>query len=559
MAHGTGDKNDISTAPSWHESDQKRHRLARALRAGPEKIREAALNNWLIFPNPGDEEVVEGAEGIASAIGRRATDEVTQFDLRIARSDFAPNAWADTIEEIARTPFKSQVQVDGWDEEIQGVMRPKIGDDGDPVLDAEGEPVLERVTRWADGGRDRVAWSEEIDLHRTLHDWAEERLEDGLFEGITLALIDNDPREFPSTAARVEAGARPRVRTFRRKDFWTFSRMSEAGGLELAALILNRPVVTEDISDLNSWSSSVKLGFQLILAPEPGADPGSEEAHVRSRIFVKESETAEFEEIEDQRRRITPPNGDPLDKIPTVPFYGTRTGFFRGDSPFLRTAESQMVIANLSSELENNVRELLLTIIFGAGFNPDKAKSQPTGAGSYHRQGRFITTDNDKASLSMNQPSSGGLVAAEAFIDNKAEAIRRAHRSIHSATPTGPVTAREITVNALHASSQLEMWVRMHEAGWTQVLTWFAILAGLPKRGTATINHDFALPSAGMESLWQGYLQSEGVLVPPDVAYGAAKRHRWIPEDANVSDIVARVEAAMKAETETAPAPEFET
>lgn len=522
----------VQDPPEWWTDDEKLHRLPRVLRCGPAAIRKEARAGRVIFPNPGEQEPVESSASVPASSGtpsigaaERGVAISAAFDVRLERSDFAPHAWPESIEGIARTPFKAAPQLEGWDDEIQGQEDPE--------------------TKKRSGG-----WVDSIDMKDPLHSWAAERFEDSMFEGVVFALVDQDPRSpFGSAEARKLAGGRPRVRTFRRKHLWTFSRDSEQGEEELARVVINRPQVTARQEDPNAWAEDSLPGYQVILAPDIGAEPGSEESKVRSRVYVQRSESSDFEEDPAERRIIDTVNGGgELKEIPLVPLYGHRTGFMRGVSPFRRTADSQVALANASSELQDFNRELALVIAFGAGWKQEDATKQPLGGSGVVVNGRFITVEAPDATMALHQPDPAASGELKAWIEAKAEAIRKAHRQIHSATPRAPVTAREVTLEAVYAGSQLELWVRLHEAAWKKILEYFALLAGLPKLGTVSISHDFGLPTAGMDAIWNGYLQSAGVEVPAKLAFSEAKRHGWVDEGQPLDDILKMVDEERRRE-----------
>ncbi len=517
----------VQDAPAWHTADEAEHRLARTLRAGPEAIRKEARSGRYIFPNPTEQETVEtSAVAVRQAGGAATTGTVgpgraTVWETRLERSDFAPDAWGTSIEAIARTPFKNAPQFEGWDPEIEG--------------------ELDEETGLRQGG-----WVDSIDGRQPFHGWAAERFEGALFDGVEFALVEQDPRSpFSSAAARQAAGARPRVRTFKRKDLWHFSRMGEGGDEELAAVVINQPQVTLDYTDPNAWGKKTTPAYQVLLAPDPGVETG-EDSKVRSRVYRDDGQ-GNYIEDPAERRTIEPVSGQ-LTEIPLVPLYGHRVGFYRGHSPFLKTAWSQIAVANASSDLQNFARELSLVIGFGAGFKLEDTQSKAMGGARRH--GRYIIAEDPAASFALHQASPASLKELDEYVNRRADAIRKAHRQLHSSQPRAPITAREVTLEAVYAGSQLELWIRLHEAAWQKILEFMALLAGLQKIGTTGISHDFGLPSLGMERLWDGYIQTDGELVPAEVAWLEAQRHGWIDESAKPQDIVDQVEKMRKARTE---------
>lgn len=493
------DTNNVDTVSPEIEADEKLHAVCRDLYGGVEVMRERARSNVYMWPNPLELELVNPGAGGAQqdrATGLNISSGiqgslsglagVTLYDLRVARSDL-PNPWAESIEDLAAMPFRERVDLSGYDLALTGE---------DVVVGGE---VVGRTPGWVD----------DFDGEgRSLDEWAQGAFLRSLLEGVVFGLVDQDARSFPSPAARLAAGARPYCRMVCRGDIRGLVVGTSAAGVpRLLYLSLVHAVKSVDLSNPNAWKEVSVPARKVYLAGDENAERGSDEARVRVYVYVMGEDVSgrpAWVEREDLRGFVVP--DDPTEElrdIPFVPLYSQRIGPWRGRSPFINTAWTQVGIWNHNSEMAGLAREAAITYVHESGVKFDEG-GQPVIPDT--RNLRYRCSSEPTAKLSIEEVEGKAVKTIAFVIDRKEEAIRKAHHAILADRPSGPVTAREITVEAVQASSKLESWAILHEAAWTRILDLVSLLGGLERRGRATIPHDFALPSANLDALKEIFL-----------------------------------------------------
>jgi len=486
----------IADRQKWLEEDDERHDVALSLRAGVEQMRARARQFKFMLPNPGEQEPYNpatGKRGISAANTSLGTSITSQFagsstlyDLRVTRSDL-PNVWAETIESISRLPFRARLDVQGWDPIMQG----------EDLVDEDGK----RLAR-------SPGWVDDIDGNgSSIDQWAQQNFEDSMFEGLTFAFVDNDPRAFESILDRREGGGRPYVTTLHRDKIKRLHWDASSGRPRLVEVAFCQDIRKVDLSNPLDWSDTTVPAVKIVTAGNPDAPEGSPERRVRTRLFVQEEKGAEWVEDPNGAGEIVPEGGGELTEIPLVPFYGKRIGPWRGESPFLNTAWSQVAIWNHNSEISNLAREMCMLIVHHVKPNadmapPDDGETREDSAGN---SARYVIDTDPGAKMTLLESSGVAIDKVQSVVDIKKGDIEKAHHQIQANKPTVAVTASEITLEAVHASSALELWVIQHEHGWQRVLELMALLGGLIRDGepggTVSIPHDFGLPSKAMDRL----------------------------------------------------------
>lgn len=466
--------NRVATRTAWLDEDDREHELNLALRAGTAEMRRLSAAKKYLKPN-GNEDVVLSKEGD------------TLFQRRINRS-WLRNTWAFTIAQIARMPFRSRIQVKGYDVELQGQLSERAPGSMEPG--AQDSP---RIYGWID---DMDGTGLNIDK------WAQQNFATALFEGICYAVVDMDSKRFGSLADRRAANARPYVTTVRRSDLVNIV-MGSYNGVPRPLMVTIRCVEgVQDISDPNQWIDDQRTIWKVFLAGSRDAPVGSDARKVRVHTFYEEGKKGY---VEDLARRFFIVPDDPSKEmfdIPIVPLYGEIVSPFRGKSPFIETAFAQLSIWTTDSELRGLLREAAQTFVHlsGQGAGDTQATAETV-------ERRFVQSTDPQSHLDIVEIEGKAAAVLMRDIADTAQYIKESHNVVNSQEQTGPVTAREITLEGVHASSALELWVIQHEHGWTRVLDMMALIGGLPSRGSATIPHDFGLPSAGLEDLVKLYIE----------------------------------------------------
>lgn len=480
----------IDEQSDWIKEDEAAHELADALRRGVEAMRAHAEQYRFMKPNPGEMEMVE--------IG--GAKSFSLYQLRIENSDL-PNPWAESIRATARLPFRSRIITVGWDDELVGKT----------VADAKGL-LVEHIPGWTDT---LTAEGQSLD------EYAAETFEDALFEGVVYSFVDNDPRTFPDPASRKAAGAQPRVTKFRRRDVRRITLETRHGVPRLKQIVLNQPKPTVDVSDPNAWVDECRPSRMVVTAGDPDADrkTNPDARKVRTQTYLQD-DAGIWREDTSLRRQITPDN--PLDElldIPLVPHYSNRIGPYRGACPYRDSAWTQEIIWKINSWMVGLAREATLTHIHESGVMVDQKTGQPVLGDT--RNARYHYSTEPAAQMAVHEMEGTALKSVRELLEWKIRLVEKAHHQIQTEKPTGPVTAREITLEGVHASSALEMWVLFQEQAWKRILDLMALLGGLPKRGVVSIPHDFGLPNTGMERNQHNFL---GGFMSPVNYWNEAKR-----------------------------------
>ena len=451
--------------------DDAAHELPRTLRAGVVAMRQAAREYKYMMPNPGELKTVP--------IGKN-NSEVTLYEIRVQRSDL-PDVWGDSIRAIASLPFRRRIVLEGWDEELMG----RTEEDGTKIPGWVDDMTM------TDGGC-------------SLDEYGHIVFEDALFEGFLGTLVDNDPRSFPDVASRRAAGARPRaIKLMRQNLVALIISVSDKGVHRLIAMSFIQPIRKIDYSNPNAWIDETTPAIKVILAADPAAPRESEKRLVRTFTYVEIDGKDGKDWVEDTtQRHVIRPDRWPTDElldIPFVPHYGNRKGPWRGECPFLSTAYTEANIFCHNSELSAAAREASITFVHrsGVSFETDPLTNKAVIPDTMNA--RFMASQDPQAHAELLESEGKAIDAIIKVIDFKTKHIERSHHRIASERPTGPATATEISVDAVQASSRLEMWVITHEGGWKRILDLFALLGGHPKRGTVSIPHDFGLPNAFTE------------------------------------------------------------
>lgn len=523
MARDKGNRVDV--VHPQVQADRERHELAAALRRGVRRMRELALKWKYVRPNPGELELVKvGGDQTSSIlydadghqVRSNAGRPFTVYELRIERTSM-PNPWKNTIEDTACLPFRERIQLSGWDESLEG-----------RVDEETGEKIVK-------------GWIDDIDGEgRSLDAWAAEVFEDCLFDGVVYAIVDNDPREFPDAASRRRAGARPYVTKFNRDDVRRITIDRAPGGTpRVKQLVVDQPQSEIDVSNPDSWVDDARPALKVFTA----GDEARKEP-VRTRVYVQNSQ-GQFVEDPDLAGTIRPERPeDKLWEIPVVPFYGRRLSAYRGESPYLDSADTQAGVFAQMSELLNKAREASLSYVHESGVmsGEEGGTAQPVNEDT--RSLRYRWTTNPQGKLTIAEHSGEVLKELRELVDWLCETIRSEHNRIESSKPTAPVTAREITLEGVHASSALEMMILFQEGGWQRVLELLTLLGGLSSRGTVSIPKDFGLPNAGMARNMQIYV-------------AGGMHHRNYYEQAFRAGDIDEAKFDMKLEDERAGSPSF--
>lgn len=495
---------------------EKRHELPRALREGTEAMRKRAHHWQDMRPLNGELSIVPLARGHHDGWEHMHGEAFTVYDLRV-ESSVLPDVWMSTIEQAASLPFANKIQLTGYDVELAG----------EDVTDAEGK-FVKRITGWVDN----------IDGEgQTFDQWAAGAYLESMANGIDFGFTDMGAETFETVAARQAARARPHLTMLKRSDLVWMVLERTGPGQRIAAVAFKQPIAKTDFSDPDNRAIEKTRAIKVVIAGrlDPDADGGA--IPVTTQTWV---------ETEDDKKQVSFVRDLALDSIirppikadwkgfidvPLRPLYGRRTGPWTGESPYIRTAPLAAEIWRLSSLASHASTELLLAYLFETGV---PAGSDDTGgtnatpiepASTLHR---YRSSTQPNARLTWAQQDAVAVKAMDARVKDKILELAKAHRAMDSDRTSGPVTAREITVESVHSNGELETRVVWHEGAWNQILLDFAILGGHSKRGRATISHDFGLPSDDIDRLTELFKLNK---VRAANYWPEAKRHNMTGED----------------------------
>lgn len=513
---------------------EHRHELPRALRAGTPAMQEAAIDHskWM-WPLNGELTIVPLAANDPSAGGKHVHGENTVFDLRV-RNSVLPDAWMSTIEQAAALPFANRIQLTGFDVELAG----------EDVTDASGQ-MVKRTPGWVDN----------IDGEgQTFDQWAAGAYLESMVNGVAFGFTDMDSRSFNLVAARKAAGGRPYLTLIKRSDLvWMVLEQTPAGK-RLAAVAFRQPITKHDFSNPNDRKNKTTPAIKVVIAGR--VDEDGTIVPVTTQLWVEDSE-GDFIQDATKDGKITPPlQADAKDflDIPLRPLYGRRTGPWTGESPYIRTADLAAELWRLSSQASQAAMELSLAYLFETGVPPIAKETGGENAVPINPESttaRYRSSTFENAKLTWAQQNPEAVEALDRRVATKTSELEKAHRALDSDRTAGPVTAREINVQEVHSSGELENRVIWHEAGWNQILTDFAILGGHSLRGRVSISHDFGLPAEDFESLWDGY--KLGVVQAANV-FEEARRHNRIAPSFDIKlEIAAEKERNKRLDTPEPP------
>lgn len=478
-----GDTNTVDTRSPWLQKDDDLHELNRALMGGTLVLRELALKHKFMQPRVGELEIVPlGGEGA----------DITRYALRVSRSS-NPDVWPTSVEKTSALPFKTRVVTEGWDDLLIGT---EVEDGNGKVTHREG------------------GWVENLDGEgRDLDEWAADAFLTAGVDGIVFGFVDGDRRTFASPADRAEAGARPHCIALRRSDIISIVLERTKKGKRVRQLAFWQPISLVDVADPNAWTDETVPAIKVVTAGERTVDRETGEASVvpiRVRVYIEE----EMTDATDKSKKnafvhkveldgeIKPPDkskAEDLLDVPLVPLYGVRRSPWRGHSPYLRTAPLAESLWNQESEKSTKTMSLSLSFVHETGL-PSQGVSDPSVpvmpesggllySGSTYPDSRKTFVEQDPAVLEALQKQ----------VDKKKAEIQEAHHQLDTSKEGQPVTATEVRVEHVWASSGLEARVILHEGAWQKILELMSLIGGLDDVGKVGISHDFGLPSAGME------------------------------------------------------------
>ena len=230
--------------------------------------------------------------------------------------------------------------------------------------------------------------------------------------------------------------------------------------------------------------------------------------------------------------------------IPLYPHYGRYVAPFRGWPVFEDTASQQAAIWRKTLDYDSRVYKDSRSILLVYGAEPGQAKGQGPN--------KEVQTRGDVMYLPSAtngdyvETTGAALKALRDDMEVIEETIRIGNLRPVLSQPSLNRTATEVFVYQISASSQLEQWVLLDFGPLRDAMAMKCRLDGLdPRGGDIDLPHDFSLNSEITDRLWQGYISSGGVLVPPSVIWPEMRRAQAIGENVDPANVAAEVERRM--------------
>ncbi len=538
MASADRDQLKVDTVDPALIAAEQRHALPRALRAGTPAMQEHAHHWRFMRPLNGELSIVPLAVGKSENWNLGSGSHGphgphTVYDLRVENS-VLPDVWMSTIEQAAALPFANEIQLTGFDVELAG----------EDVTDPSGQ-LAKRTPGWVDN----------VDGEgQSFDQWAAGAYLEAMVNGICFGFTDMDSRSFSTVAARKAALGRPYLTLIKRSDLRWMALETTPTGLRLAAVAFLQPIKTQDFSDPNDRTVEATKAIKVVVAGRLEED-GSV-TPITTQLWVEDSE-GDFIRDTTKDGKITPPlQADAKDflDIPLRPLYGRRTGPWTGESPYIRTADLAAELWRLSSQASQAAMELGLAYLFETGVPPSAKEAGGENAEPINPEStmaRYRSSTDTDAKLTWAQQAAECVEALDRRVATKTSELEKAHRALDSDRTSGPVTAREINVQEVHSSGELESRVIWHEAAWNQIMMDFAILGGHSPRGRVSISHDFGLPSEDIDGLSELFKLNK---VRAANYWPEARRHNRIGEDFDIKlEIAAEKDAEKRLDTPEPP------
>lgn len=468
--------------------DRERRKACRVLADGIERLRSEAEAGYGMWPRHG--EMLDAYAPEESPIGGR----VTRWKARLRESTIR-NVWSDAVREGALSPFRHQIQLDGWSEEVEA-WQWYIG--GGKTLPAYMRTSA--VNKAVDG------------IHLTLVELPSVRDDDG------------EPVERTLGADR-RAGIRP---------YWV-------------------PILADHFDPLDVTPEGVLLAgaVYLTLGRPEGWRPGRDEdkRHAAWRLYEATKEgviytTFPLEEadpdadVDDKEIsgpfKVAPLGSNTLDEIPIVPFYADWSlPAYRAAPPFADAADVQMGAWRKRSDKDNQARKTARSRAFQSGVNVDES-----GNPRQQFQHDVIWSESPQADAKILETSGAALKALREDLEDDEEHIRQACRSIRARRTTGEITATEIGMVGLMTSSYQEAVVVGDTHSIRKTLELTELLGGLaPSGGTVSWRHD-AFSSVSRETLDRVFGAVKEGILPLEAWLRLETRGGGLPEDYGADEVL---------------------
>lgn len=375
--------------------------------------------------------------------------------MRKAGANFLPK-WPKEDKDAYDDRLKASTLLPAFSETVQNMTGRVFAE---PIV--LGESVPEQIQAYADN----------IDRQgNNLQVWAQNLFSGGLSHGLCHVLVDYPQTAAPDGSTRVitkadeiKAGVRPYAIIIRPEQVLGWK--SESAGGEH---VLSQFRFMESVEETDPDNEFVTKPVNQVRVLERGlwtiyrkvkVEGGREEWQVHDTGFTT------------------------LDKIPLATFYTKRTGFMTATPPLMELAHLNIKHWQSQSDQDNILHYARVPILFGAGFDEEKAIA--VGGGT------MIRNDNVDAKLNYVEHGGAAIEAGRTSLQDLIDDMRIAGAKLLHKEKQATKTAAQAEEEAAQEMSPLETMAGQLEDCLDQVLQLFAEWMKLGEGGNCQVNGNF--------------------------------------------------------------------
>lgn len=300
--------------------------------------------------------------------------------------------------------------------------------------------------------------------------WAQNLFSSGLSHGLCHVLVDYPQTAAPDGSTRVvtkadeiKAGVRPYAIIIRPEQVLGWKSESTGG-----EHVLSQFRFMESVEEADPENEFVTKPVNQVRVLEPG----------KWSTYRKAKAEGGKEEWRLYEEGVTT-----LDKIPLATFYTKRTGFMTATPPLMELAHLNIKHWQSQSDQDNILHYARVPILFGAGFDEEKAIA--VGGGT------MIRNDNVDAKLNYVEHGGAAIEAGRTSLQDLIDDMRIAGAKLLHKEKQATKTAAQAEEEAAQEMSPLETMAGQLEDCLDQVLQLFAEWMKLGEGGNCQVNGNF--------------------------------------------------------------------
>lgn len=239
-------------------------------------------------------------------------------------------------------------------------------------------------------------------------------------------------------------------------------------------------------------------------------------------------------------------------EIPLYPHYGRQVAPYRGWPVFGDTASLQA--SHWRKMLDYDARVYKDSRSIGVAIGAEPGETSTAGPNKAHRSRGDILYLPAGAQWEYVETTGNALAALRDDMAVIEQQIRQGNLRPILAQPTVTRTATEAITHEKAAASQLEQWIVDDFVPMRDALAMKARLDGLdPEGGDVSLPHDVSINPSAIERLWDGFIKTDGKLVPASLIYRELSRAQEIGENVDLEKLIRQVEGASLRPPGTTP------